>query len=61
VASFALGCGVAALIFVVFRDEVFLLPPLIAAISLLAVVRSAKETGGAVQGEAAAGSRPKAL
>ncbi len=45
VASFALGCGVAALIFIVFRMEVFLVPPLIAALSLLAVVRSAKATG----------------
>lgn len=56
VASFALGCGVAALISVVFEIKVFLLPPLIAALSLLAIVRSAKEAGDFVQGKAAAGS-----
>ncbi|HET6980773.1 MAG TPA: YoaK family protein [Myxococcaceae bacterium] len=45
VASFALGCGMAALLFIVLGMKVFLLPPVIAAVSLLAVVRSAKESG----------------
>jgi uncharacterized membrane protein YoaK (UPF0700 family) len=45
VASFALGCGVAALLFIVLGMKVFLLPPVIAAVSLLAAVRSAKESG----------------
>jgi uncharacterized membrane protein YoaK (UPF0700 family) len=45
VVSFALGCAVAALVFTRFEMKVFLLPPLIAALSLLAVVRSAKATG----------------
>jgi uncharacterized membrane protein YoaK (UPF0700 family) len=43
VAAFALGCGVAALIYIHFAMKVFLLPPLIASLSLLAVVRSGKE------------------
>jgi uncharacterized membrane protein YoaK (UPF0700 family) len=43
VAAFALGCGVAALIFIHFAMKVFLLPPLVAALSLIAVVRSGKE------------------
>jgi len=42
-ASFALGCVVAALIFVQVEMKVFLLPPLIAVFSLIAVVRSGKE------------------
>jgi uncharacterized membrane protein YoaK (UPF0700 family) len=45
VASFALGCVAAALIFIGLGMKVFLLPPLVAALSLLAVVRSAKATG----------------
>ena len=40
VASFALGCGVAALFFIFFQMKVFLLPPMIAAVSLLAIVRT---------------------
>ena len=48
VASFALGCGVAALIFVQVDMKAFLLPPLIAALSLLEIVRGGK-TGGATQ------------
>jgi uncharacterized membrane protein YoaK (UPF0700 family) len=44
VAAFALGCGVAALIFVQVEMKVFLMPPLIATLSLIAVVRSAKES-----------------
>ena len=52
VASFALGCGVAALIFVRFEMKVFLLPPLIAAVSLLAIVRTPKEPrAGSAVGE----------
>ena len=43
VASFVLGCGVAALIFVQVEMKVFLLPPLIAVMSLIAVVLSGKE------------------
>ena len=38
VASFALGCAVAALLFIRFEMKVFLVPPLIAAASLLAIV-----------------------
>jgi uncharacterized membrane protein YoaK (UPF0700 family) len=38
VASFALGCAVAALVFIRFEMKVFLVPPLIAAASLLAIV-----------------------
>jgi len=54
VACFALGCGVAAMAFIRVEMKVFLLPPLIAALSLIAIVRSGKETGGAVQGKPAA-------
>jgi len=43
VAAFALGCGAAALIFIHFAMRAFLLPPLIAALSLIAVVRSGKD------------------
>jgi len=43
VATFALGCAVAALIFIQFGMKAFLLPPLIAALSLIAVVRSGKD------------------
>ena len=38
VLSFALGCALAALVFIKFEMKVFLLPPLVAAASLLAVV-----------------------
>jgi len=40
VASFALGCAVAALVFIRFEMKVFLVPPLIAAASLLANVEA---------------------
>jgi uncharacterized membrane protein YoaK (UPF0700 family) len=39
VVSFALGCTVAALVFMRFEMKVFLLPPVIAAVSLLAIAR----------------------
>jgi len=40
VASFALGCAIAALVFTRFEMKVFLAPPLIAAASLLAIVEA---------------------
>jgi len=43
VAAFALGCAAAALIFIHFAMKAFLLPPLIAALSLIEVARSGKE------------------
>ena len=46
VASFALGCSVAALIFVAFDMKVFLLPPLIGVIALLVISRSTNLEGG---------------
>lgn len=42
VVSFGLGCAVAAVTFIRFEMKVFLLPPLIAAVSLLAVVEERK-------------------
>ena len=58
VACFALGCGVAALAFIRVEMKVFLLPPMIAVLSLLAIVRSEKETGGPIQGKPATSGRP---
>jgi len=43
VVSFALGCAVAALVFTRFEMKVFFLPPLIAAVSLLAVVEARRK------------------
>jgi uncharacterized membrane protein YoaK (UPF0700 family) len=45
VASFAVGCATAALLFMRFEMKVFLLPPLVAAVSLLAVVRAGPQSG----------------
>jgi uncharacterized membrane protein YoaK (UPF0700 family) len=45
VISFALGCALAALGFTTFQMKVFLVPPLIAAVSLLAIARGAKKPG----------------
>jgi uncharacterized membrane protein YoaK (UPF0700 family) len=45
VASFALGCVAAALLFMRFEMKVFLLPPLVAAVSLLVVVSERPRSG----------------
>jgi uncharacterized membrane protein YoaK (UPF0700 family) len=45
VASFALGCAVAALVFIRFEMKVFLLPPLVAAVSLLAIIEARRDRG----------------
>lgn len=42
VVSFALGCAIAAMTFIRFEMKVFLLPPLVAAVSLLVVVEGRK-------------------
>lgn len=42
VGAFALGCAAAALIFTRFEMKVFLMPPLVAAVSLLAIVRAGR-------------------
>jgi uncharacterized membrane protein YoaK (UPF0700 family) len=43
VISFAVGCALAALVFTTFEMKVFLLPPVIAAVSLLRIARDAKK------------------
>ena len=45
VVSFALGCAVAALVFITFEMKVFLLPPLVAAVSLLAIAEARRKPG----------------
>ena len=39
VVSFAFGCALAALVFTTFEMKVFLLPPVVAAVSLLAIAK----------------------